>query len=250
MRRMKLISQIKASPGSQSNLEATLKACMFLIRKNKLYRSCRPLRPMDNILVWNIRGFNNPQKQRELRNLCRLNNIGVVVLIENKLRVSTYKAILENFAPGWGYAINIEEHPVGRIYHCPAIIRDSQNQLQRKGSFNYFNVCSKAQYFFEVVEAIWRTEVGGYAMYRVAYKLKQLKGPLKKINNRDFAGWLIYFKGPELLVDLIKTNAFANSINSTVLLRQCLQGNSRSLWQMNSSLLSKSPLIRLSVIML
>lgn len=41
---------------------------------------------MDNILCWNVRGLNAPNKQNEVKLLCNKENIGLAGLLETKVK--------------------------------------------------------------------------------------------------------------------------------------------------------------------
>jgi hypothetical protein len=39
-----------------------------------------------NILIWNVRGLNHPSKQREVKSMIRKNKIGLICLIETRVK--------------------------------------------------------------------------------------------------------------------------------------------------------------------
>ena len=39
-----------------------------------------------NLLIWNVRGLNHPSKQREVKNMIKLHKIGLVCLIETRVK--------------------------------------------------------------------------------------------------------------------------------------------------------------------
>lgn len=43
---------------------------------------------MDNLLCWNIRGLNGPNKQREVNILCNNERIGLLGLVETKIKAN------------------------------------------------------------------------------------------------------------------------------------------------------------------
>ncbi|XP_062119222.1 uncharacterized protein LOC133832969 [Humulus lupulus] len=56
-----------------------------------------------NILSWNVRGMNKGNKQRDIRDLCRLNNVGFGALFETKVRHEKTAGIISNSFPNWDY---------------------------------------------------------------------------------------------------------------------------------------------------
>ncbi|XP_062080485.1 uncharacterized protein LOC133785250 [Humulus lupulus] len=56
-----------------------------------------------NIFSWNVRGMNKGNKQRDIRDLCRLNNIGFGALFETKVRHEKAAGIISNSFPNWDY---------------------------------------------------------------------------------------------------------------------------------------------------
>lgn len=53
-------------------------------------RGWRPLRFMDNILVWNVRGLNRCSKQLSVRNFISAHNISLFGVLETKVKMSKW----------------------------------------------------------------------------------------------------------------------------------------------------------------
>ncbi|PHT68088.1 hypothetical protein T459_27575 [Capsicum annuum] len=73
---------------------------------------------MDSILSWNVRGLNGPNKQKEVKLLCNGENVGLVGLLETKLKKSRIAQVVENLFGGWESVNNIDYHYNGRIMVC------------------------------------------------------------------------------------------------------------------------------------
>lgn len=43
---------------------------------------------MDNLLCWNVRSVNGPNKQKEIKLLCNKDDIGLIGLLETKIKVN------------------------------------------------------------------------------------------------------------------------------------------------------------------
>ena len=69
-----------------------------------------------NMASWNIRGFNDPCKQRDLRSLIFKNKLCLVGLNETKVREENCSKIANDFLQGWRVRFNYNQHPNGRIW--------------------------------------------------------------------------------------------------------------------------------------
>ena len=65
---------------------------------------------------WNVRGVNEPYKQREVRSLIRRNNLSMLGLNETKVHSSKHQNILHSICPSWRFLTNYNSHPNGRIW--------------------------------------------------------------------------------------------------------------------------------------
>ena len=68
------------------------------------------------ILVWNVRGFNNPPKQMEVVGRIRRLNINVVCLLETRVRHNKMLKIFNNQFSSWKLHHNYNDAPNGRIW--------------------------------------------------------------------------------------------------------------------------------------
>lgn len=71
-----------------------------------------------NFLIWNVRGLNHPSKQREVKSMIKNNKIGLVCLVETRVKDAKANLIRSSIVPDWGYAYNYEKHFLGRIWVC------------------------------------------------------------------------------------------------------------------------------------
>lgn len=69
---------------------------------------------MDRIAFWNVRGLHAPNKQRELAFLCNKNKIGLLGMIESKMK--TKEMCSYKFFRDWRMENNLHSHPGGRIW--------------------------------------------------------------------------------------------------------------------------------------
>lgn len=74
-----------------------------------------PLMGMDSIMCWNVRGVNRVNKQRDVKNLLKQRPLGIVSLIETKVKVSKMGTLYQNLFAGWCFCANSSFHPRGRI---------------------------------------------------------------------------------------------------------------------------------------
>ena len=68
------------------------------------------------VSCWNIRGLNQPQKQREIVKLIQEFKIDVFGIIETKVRISNQDKINSNMIPHWNYVTNCQVDSIGRIW--------------------------------------------------------------------------------------------------------------------------------------
>ena len=70
-----------------------------------------------NVLIWNVRGLNDPIKQKEIVSRIRNNNINLVCLLETRIKESKMKAVISRHFQGWQMLHNYSEGaPNGRIW--------------------------------------------------------------------------------------------------------------------------------------
>lgn len=71
---------------------------------------------MDNILCWNFRGMNAPNNQKEIKLLSNKENIGLVGLLETKIKVNKVDLIASKLFGGWEFVTNLSHHYNGRVW--------------------------------------------------------------------------------------------------------------------------------------
>lgn len=70
---------------------------------------------MVNLIVWNVRGLNGPNKQEEVKLLCNNEEVGLIGLLENKVRKEKFDQVATKLFNGWSHLTNLETHHNGRI---------------------------------------------------------------------------------------------------------------------------------------
>ncbi|KAM6580946.1 uncharacterized protein LOC115695256 [Cannabis sativa] len=73
------------------------------------------LSKMDRILAWNVRGANNQQKQNLIKQLIRSQSVGLVGLLETRVKAAKLGALYLNVFNGWCFTSNIAWHKGGRM---------------------------------------------------------------------------------------------------------------------------------------
>jgi exonuclease III len=63
-----------------------------------------------NILIWNMRGLNDPSKQREVKSMVKRHFIGLLCLIETKVKERKADHIRNTIVLDWGFIFNYEKH--------------------------------------------------------------------------------------------------------------------------------------------
>ena len=63
---------------------------------------------------WNVRGVNEPHKQKEVRSLIRRNRLSLLGLNETRTQSSKHQNIIHSICPSWRYFTNYSSHPYGR----------------------------------------------------------------------------------------------------------------------------------------
>ena len=69
-----------------------------------------------NWLIWNIRGFNFPLKQKEVKVKVKKLNVNLVCLVETRVREEKIGEIMNSFLPRWKFCFFISQHGLGRIW--------------------------------------------------------------------------------------------------------------------------------------
>ena len=102
---------------------------------------------MDNILSWNVRGLNAPNKQEDVKNFLHKHGVKLVALLETKMKKENVNQIASRVFVGWQWYTNAEIVPKVRVWvawqeatfqvhvihvtdqltHCMAKLADSTN---------------------------------------------------------------------------------------------------------------------------
>ncbi|XP_048503039.1 uncharacterized protein LOC125498799 [Beta vulgaris subsp. vulgaris] len=69
---------------------------------------------MDKILCWNVRGIYSVQKQNDVKKVLNTRSLGLVSLIETKVKVNKMGSMYQNLFYGWCFSSNSSHHPGGR----------------------------------------------------------------------------------------------------------------------------------------
>ena len=79
---------------------------------------------MIKLVAWNIRGLNDPLKQKELSVFVRVHSLSVVCILETRVRNSNKDRIFTSILPGWGWLHNYDHALLGRIWVCwnPSVV--------------------------------------------------------------------------------------------------------------------------------
>ncbi|XP_048496446.1 uncharacterized protein LOC125495695 [Beta vulgaris subsp. vulgaris] len=70
---------------------------------------------MDRVLAWNVRGVNNPKKQQEVKAFLHKHVVGLVGLLETKVKAIHLGDLYHKVFQGWCFSSNTSYHPGGRI---------------------------------------------------------------------------------------------------------------------------------------
>lgn len=71
---------------------------------------------MFNTACWNIRGLNDPLKQREVKSFIRLNKINIFGFVETRVRQPNFAKISKAVAPSWCFVQKYHASTLGRIW--------------------------------------------------------------------------------------------------------------------------------------
>ena len=73
---------------------------------------------MAKLLCWNVRGLNGLHKQKEVKKFIQSNKIGLVCLVETKIKKDQFGSIYNNMFSGWCVSSNFSASIGGRILVC------------------------------------------------------------------------------------------------------------------------------------
>jgi len=71
---------------------------------------------MDNIVSWNIRGLNWTNKQEDLRSLLHMNKVGMIGLMETKIKMENDSRTAARAFPRWKWDNNSTPNIKGRLW--------------------------------------------------------------------------------------------------------------------------------------
>ena len=71
---------------------------------------------MGSIASWNIRGLNWPNKQEDVHTFLHINKVGLIGLLETKVKEKNADRVAKLAFPGWQWQHNFECNPRGRIW--------------------------------------------------------------------------------------------------------------------------------------
>ncbi|KAJ8419453.1 hypothetical protein Cgig2_030899 [Carnegiea gigantea] len=71
---------------------------------------------MDNLTSWNVRGLNWPNKQAEVKLFLQSNKVGLVGLLETKVKVKNIEKVAASIFHGWNWVHNFSLNATGRIW--------------------------------------------------------------------------------------------------------------------------------------
>lgn len=74
-----------------------------------------PLQVMDRILSWNVRGLNSPNKQVDVKKFIQHHSVGLVGLLETKVKASNLGSLYQRVFSGWCFSSNSAFHDGGRV---------------------------------------------------------------------------------------------------------------------------------------
>ena len=74
-----------------------------------------PPQAMYRILSWNVRGLNSPKKQMDVKKFIQHHSIGLVRLLETKVKASNFENLYQKVFDGWCFSSNSAYHDGGRI---------------------------------------------------------------------------------------------------------------------------------------
>ena len=71
---------------------------------------------MANIIAWNVRGLNNPNKQEDIRIFLQKQEVGLVALLETKVKRENIEEVAKRLFGGWEWETNVAYNPKVRIW--------------------------------------------------------------------------------------------------------------------------------------
>ncbi|XP_074266562.1 uncharacterized protein LOC141589839 [Silene latifolia] len=76
--------------------------------------------------------------------------------------------------------------PEGTFDHTPCLIQSASQQRTHRKLFKYYTMWGKSPYFIHNLMSWWQCSAEGTKMFKLVYKLKQLKSHLRRFNKDHF----------------------------------------------------------------
>ncbi|KAL2901132.1 Pyridoxine/pyridoxamine 5'-phosphate oxidase [Bienertia sinuspersici] len=135
--------------------------------------------PMDNLLSWNVRGANQMEKKRAIRHLIAQQKVGLVALLETKVKASNLGVLYKTVFDGWCFTSNISKHYNGRIAVAWNPMAFTVGVLDMTEQYIHCVIKPK-------MEEAWNWKGEGTVMYKLTRKLKQVKTSMKELKKKGF----------------------------------------------------------------
>src|SRR4051812_36646513 len=107
------------------------------------------------ILFWNVRGINDPKKQKNLKAVLRKFQGSIICLLETHVKKDHFLSIFGNLLPGWTILANYEDAYLGRIWiaHDESIRMEVFSQSAQVVHCHSYSLKLKKYFFLSVVYA-------------------------------------------------------------------------------------------------
>lgn len=69
-------------------------------------------------ISWNVRGLNNPLKQKEISKMVVRLKLSIICLVETRVQQENSKKIVDSMLPGWNFFHNYSKHLLGKVWIC------------------------------------------------------------------------------------------------------------------------------------
>lgn len=69
-----------------------------------------------NVITWNVRGINKIYKQKEVKKFIQKNDVGLIVILENRVKEKNVSKTIMKIANNWGWCANYSHSDKGRIW--------------------------------------------------------------------------------------------------------------------------------------
>src|SRR5436190_23583348 len=105
------------------------------------------------MLFWNVRGINDPRKQRSLQKSLLKFHGSIVCLLETHVKEDSFMAISSKLFPGWQVTANYKYAQLGRIWvACDQSIRmEVMSESAQALHCHIYSIQMKAYFFLTIV---------------------------------------------------------------------------------------------------